>query len=316
MKLVILLALIAQLSFSNALPSYLLKLDENYSKHVFVVEKSTHKLFVYTFDNGNIELTKTYSIASGKITGNKSVAGDKKTPEGIYFLNTFYSQNSLYEKYGDAALIYGAGAFTIDYPNRFDQLNSKTGGGIWLHSTDDDSRVSKGLDSRGCVVATDKDIRDISKYISLKRTPIIISDNISIYSDEAYDVNKKDLENFFISWSNAWRNKSFKMYISHYSKNLFQDKSKGNYDSFKQYKSHIFKKLDRPEIEFSDVSILRFKDTAVISATQEYKSNSINDIGRKRLYLKQNNRYEWKIIKEDWKKISPKLPKNYFSKVN
>ena len=314
MKLLLLSIIFAFSAFGQMKLSFLLKLDDNFSKNVIVVEKSTHQLFIYSNESGEIKLKKTFSIASGKTTGNKFKAGDKKTPEGIYFLEDFYSQEYLLSKYGKSALIYGAGAFTLNYPNHFDRLNNKTGSGIWLHSTDNDSRISKGLDSKGCVVATDADIKEIANSISLKRTPIIIAQDLQFLKKNTWKVKKNRLENFFINWANSWRNKSFNQYISHYSKRDFSDPRKGNYKQYKNYKRYIFNKTDRPQIEFSDVSIMTYKNTAIISTTQDYKSNNINDVGRKVLYLKQNDKYEWKIVREMWSTIRPAVPMQYFAK--
>lgn len=315
MKLLILLLmsfnLVAQVKLD-----YLIDLDGQFTNNVLVVEKSTHKLYVYSLQDQKISLTKTFDIASGKSAGNKTFQGDRKTPEGIYFLEDFYSEDYLLSQYGDSAKIYGAGAFTLNYPNQFDRLNKKTGHGIWLHSTDDDTRVSKGLDSKGCVVATDSDIRQISKYINLKRTPIVIAEDLSFLKNETFDINKAKLKYFFNSWAESWQTKNFKSYISHYSKLYFYDPKKGNFKSYRNYKKSIFKRSQSPQIAFSNTTILKFKNTAIISTTQDYKSKNINDIGRKVLYLKMNDTYDWRIIKEEWSKLKPLSEEIFFKKVS
>lgn len=312
MKALITLLFLSTIAYSQTKLSYLVQLDENYTKNVLVVEKSTHKMFIYTARGKDFVLDKTFNIASGKSSGNKMHSGDRKTPEGIYALKEFYSKDHLVSKYGKPALIYGAGAFTLDYPSYFDKLNNKTGHGIWLHSTDDDARVSKGLDSKGCVVATDKDIKKISKYINLKRTPIIIAENLTFLKEDTFRVNKNKLELLFNNWIESWKNKSINKYISYYSTKEFKDPKKGNLNSYKKYKSYIFKKSESPQIDFSDTTILRFKDTAIISATQNYKSKHIKDIGRKTLYLKLDHKYEWKIVKEHWQSMKENTPTVFF----
>lgn len=316
MKLLTFLLLISFGLFSQVKLDYLIELDEQYTKNVLVVEKSTHKLYVYSLKDQVLQLTKSFEIASGKSTGNKAYSGDRKTPEGIYFLKEFFSHDFLISKYGKSANIYGAGAFTLNYPNQFDRLNKKTGHGIWLHSTDDDTRVSKGLDSKGCVVATDSDIKEISTFIELDRTPIIIAEDLTFLKDETFNINKAKIKYFFNSWAQSWQTKNFNSYISHYSKKHFYDNRKGNYNSYRRYKKAIFSRSQSPQISFSDMSILKFKDTAIISMTQDYKSSNINDIGRKVLYLKMNDKYEWRIIKESWTKLKPKINNEFFSKVS
>lgn len=284
----------------NFMPSHIYQIDDQLSHHTFVVEKSTHKLHIFESKNSTPKLLKTFNIATGKITGNKVFQGDKKTPEGIYFLEQFFSSDELIRRHGNYGKIYGAGAFTISYPNTVDRRRKKSGGGIWLHSTDDDSRIQKGLDSRGCVVASDSDIKEIAKYIELKKTPIIIVQNMSYLPRGTWQVNKTKLQEFIVSWANAWKAKDFKTYISKYSETNFKDKRKGGYKAYKNYKRAVFNRNDKPDIAFSNISIFEIKDYVVVTMVQDYNSKTIKDIGRKVLYLQKNHMYQWKIIAENW----------------
>lgn len=291
---------------NDFLPSYLLKLDSQFTHHVMVVEKSTHKLYLYQNNNGTPELLKTFKVATGKIKGNKEVQGDKKTPEGIYRFHVFHSAKDLINMYGETGLIYGAGAFTLNYPNVVDRRAGKTGGGIWLHSTDDDKRVDKGLDSRGCVVAIDDDLKNISRYIDLLNTPMVIVQNLQYLSKETWEDNKMEIESVVNNWLTAWQNKDFNTYISQYSP-TFHNSRKGSYQQYKNYKRAVFSRTDSPQIEINNLSILQYKDYAVVTMEQDYRSDIIQDKGKKILYLQQNDSYEWKIIAENWYK----LPTNY-----
>lgn len=305
-----LLTLFAVLSLNGAyaqefLPSAIYQLDKRFTHHTIVVEKSTHQLFLYEFaQDQNPKLLKKYQIATGKITGDKLVQGDKKTPEGIYFFQRFHSSETLISKYGDTGLIYGAGAFTLNYPNEIDRRKGKTGGGIWLHSTDDDKRVSKGLDSRGCVVAVDADLKDISQYIDLTNTPTIIVQDMNFLTKETWEKNRSEILSAVNSWSTAWQQKDFDSYINSYSQTEFSHHIKGNYNQYKTYKRHVFARKDKPEINFSDISILSNGEYVVVTLVQDYNSKFIQDIGKKTLYLKKNAKYEWKIVAELFNKIN------------
>ena len=48
---------------------------------------------------------------------------------------------------------------------------------------------------------------------------------------------------------------------------------------------------------------MKTKNYAVLSFKQFYKSNSINDVGKKLLYMKKDEYYNWKIISEIWTKF-------------
>lgn len=287
---------------ADYLPSVIYQLDERFTHHVLVVEKSTHTLFLYQYGPEEPKLIKKYQIATGKIIGNKKVQGDKKTPEGVYFFQRFHSADDLIGKYGETGLIYGAGAFTMNYPNIIDRRQGKTGGGIWLHSTDDDKRVSKGLDSRGCVVAVDKDLKDISQYIDLGNTPSIIVQDLAFITKDTWLTNKENLMGVVNQWMEAWQNKDFDKYINSYSKSDFKNR-KGNFYAYRNYKRAVFARKDSPVIQFRNVSALTYKDYAVVTLEQDYSSEVIKDIGKKTLYLKKDDNYQWKIIHEGWEKL-------------
>ena len=305
--LISILVLMATLQSSQAidsfLPSAIYQLDKRFTHHVVVVEKSTHSLYLYKFGEKTPELIKKYTILTGKFTGNKFIEGDKKTPEGIYFFQKFYNVNYLLNRYGDYGKIYGAGAFTSNYPNPIDRRSGKTGGGIWLHSTDDDNRIKLGLDSKGCVVATEKDLKEISKYIDLANTPMIIVENLNFQNLVSWQTAKNSITKVVTDWSKAWIEKDFNTYINSYSKNGFIHPVRGRFNAFRTYKKAVFSRNDKPSITFSDVSILHNNDYVVVTMVQDYNSALIQDMGKKVLYLRKNANYQWKIVAEEWSRL-------------
>ena len=229
--------------------------------------------------------------------------GDKKTPEGVYHTTNFLSTTELLQTYGKAGEIYGIGAFALSYPNPMDLLQKKTGNGIWLHATNDNSRISAGTDSRGCVVTTDQDLITISQFIELKRTPFIITQENHFLPRASWMKKRQQLEQLFQSWLQSWRDENFDNYISHYDPKNYSDHNRRTFTAFKNYKRAVFSQKGKPFIEASYVSILGNKDQVVIQFVQDYRSNNISDIGKKVLYLKKNDSYEWKIINEAWFKF-------------
>ena len=298
----LLIVLIGQALADDFYPSNILMMDEKFAHHVLLVEKATHKLYLYENSGTNPKLIKTYNTATGKFKGDKAINGDHKTPEGIYTMYEFLSKEELLRRHGKYAEIYGAGAFPMDYPNFIDERLGKTGGGIWLHSTHDDNRISKGLDSRGCVVMQNADLRDISQFIELNHTPIIVVQDVLHLSKTTWERNRKDLNDAVTKWIKAWQSKDFDSYISSYDAKEFYDRSKGNYNSYKAYKKAVFSRPDSPNIKLDFISIMANLDYAVVTLQQDYRSSIINDIGKKTLYLKKDANYEWKIVGELWAK--------------
>lgn len=282
---------------TNMMPAPLLMMDNFFAHHVLVAEKSTHALHLFKNVDGKPELVRTYQIATGKKAGDKETEGDFRTPEGIYNFVDFLTKKQLLTQSGPAAAIYGAGAFVTDYPNVIDRNMKKTGSGIWLHSTNDETRIDKGLDSRGCVVTANNELMDVSKYLELNKTPIVIVQDLLFLNEKTYNTQRDELKKLVDNWVEAWRKKDIESYASYYHPTEFAD-SKGKFAAYKAYKKAVFSNPGMPKIELDHVSILKSKNYAVITFSQSYQSNTINDTGRKLLYLRQDENYNWKIVSE------------------
>lgn len=296
-----LLILMPKLGAQTYFPSALLQLDDHFAHHAILVEKSTHTMFLYKNNQGLPELVKKYQIASGKKAGDKLFQGDFRTPEGVYIFNDFLTHEDLLKRHGKQGEIYGVGAFVMDYPNPIDRARGKTGGGIWLHSTNDETRIDKGLDSRGCVVAANSELIDISEYIELFRTPIVVVHHVEYLSEGAYQSLRQKIAGTINNWINDWREENLENYISHYH-NEFHDDGRGSLEAYKAYKRAVFMAPGKPEVQMSDLSIIMSGDYAVATFKQDYTSNTIKDLGRKTLYLKKDDYYNWKIVSENWSK--------------
>lgn len=310
----LLYCLIFILSFSSTYaqemyPSVIVQMDGLFSHHIFVAEKSTHELHLYeNSENGVPKLIKTYQMVSGKKPGDKFFQGDHRTPEGLYYLTEFIPHSKLNEIYDKAtAAIYGAGAFVINYPNPMDKRMRKTGGGIWLHSTNDETRIEKGLDSRGCLVTANNDLKELSRYLELEKTPVIIVHDLTYLKKSNWDKTRHDLVNLVDQWADAWRQEDLETYTSFYHPDKFHDSFRGNFQQFKQYKKAVFSNKGKPFVEISNLTIVKNNQYAMAMFIQDYRSDRISDAGRKILYFEQDEFYSWKIVEEHWSKIDKEM---------
>lgn len=284
-------------------PAPLIQLDSLYSHHVLIAEKATHRLHLFQQNpqRGPV-LIKTYQMATGKKAGDKTFQGDFRTPEGIYEFATFLTHQDLIKRHGKTGEIYGVGAFVMNYPNPIDQMEGKTGGGIWLHSTNDESRLDKGLDSRGCIVTSNKDLIEIGKFLELQKTPIIVTHRLNYLDSVSMEIKKKEVLEFLESWRHSWEEENHQEYIDHYA-NDFTDPVRGNLTAFKNYKKRVFSGPGQPKIELDKISVLASDSYILAVFHQHYESHSIQDVGKKVLYLKKDPFYRWKIVSEKWSKI-------------
>jgi murein L,D-transpeptidase YafK len=248
-------------------------------------------------------------MATGKKAGNKIYQGDHRTPEGIYYLTNFLTHQDLLKKHGKQGEIYGVGAFVLNYPNAGDAYDKKTGGGIWLHSTNDETRIDKGLDSRGCVVSGNTDLIEISKYIELHKTPMIVVHNLNYLDQRTWTSTRNQLNEMVFTWLDAWTKEDIDKYISFYHERFRNNHVKGR-SALKAYKRSIFFGKGKPKINIKNLNIFVVDNYARITFTQEYESQNIQDIGRKTLYLKRDAYYQWKILAENWSKNGTEIRQN------
>lgn len=257
-----------------------------------VVEKLHHRLSLFRLtEEGKYEVLKTYRAITGKDPEDKKTVGDLRTPEGIYFVTGRIDDKDLPAKYGRAA-------FTLDYPNIFDQRQRKSGYGIWVHATDDPNRLLNPFDTEGCVVVSNEDLLELERFLGPFEVPIVITKEMVRVDEKDIETPRAKANEMIEAWRQAWENSDFESYMSYYSKNF---RSLGKTKSgWQQYKQSIAKSRKGDiKIEISEPKILAFEDQLLVVFQQDYASKAHSDYGRKFLYLQwEGDRY--RIIAEKW----------------
>ena len=165
------------------LEQYVLKANQH--PHLIIVDTEANRLYVYQNTNNGYDELGNYYITIGKKGSGKDVQGDLRTPIGIYKVEKELQDQHLGE-------LYGVGALTLNYPNKWDQKKGRTGSGIWLHGTPRETFSRSPLDSRGCVVLNNVAMSEImSKFNIGASTPVIIVDKPSQLNEiEFYAVER------------------------------------------------------------------------------------------------------------------------------
>jgi len=257
------------------------------NKYVFVVEKMSQYMLVYK----GKKLVGMFPVTTGQAWEDKWREGDRRTPEGIYFFTEYIDVSKLPPLYGNLAV-------ALNYPNPYDNLLGKTGSGIWLHGSDSDNRNNIPFSTRGCVVADNRDLEEIRKYIRLGNTPI------AIYKVIPSRLKLDEVGSMIEEWRRSWENKNYNRYISFYSKK-FRWKG-GDIRSWKRYKRRTVLGKEYIDVDIKDITILAFSRHGderplyyVAEFLQIYRSNNYSDRGIKRLYIaKEEGRL--KILAEEF----------------
>ncbi|MCF8113978.1 MAG: L,D-transpeptidase family protein [Desulfotignum sp.] len=192
---------------AGSVPAAVIFLPENQT--AVLVEKLTQRFYVYRADpdTRTLDLVFETACSTGEMPGPKQVEGDKKTPEGIYFLIDEYEDRYL-------SPIYGKKAFPTDYPNFMDRHQGKTGSAIWIHGTD---KELKPMDTNGCIALENEDVESLSSYVTLDFTPLIIQEKILYADPKDLQKKKERIMQFVDNWAQAHLTGSYQQYISFYA---------------------------------------------------------------------------------------------------
>lgn len=282
----------AQPNVLNGIPKAFVNLGDKQPSYAIVVEKLHHRLTVFrATEDRRYEAVKTYRAITGKDPNDKKSTGDLRTPEGIYFITGYLDGKELPAKYGRMA-------FTLDYPNIYDQRVRKSGYGIWIHATDDPKRLLKPYDTQGCVALSNEDISELQQYIVSFETPVVITKEMTTGNYDDVVAPRKPAMEMIESWRKSWEASDFDSYMTYYSKN-FRSLSR-NKDQWDRYKKQLSKMRNGEiSVTISEPKILAFEDQLLVTFLQDYKSKQHSDSGRKFLYLQwEGDRY--RIIAEKW----------------
>ncbi|MBN2866870.1 MAG: L,D-transpeptidase family protein [Thiotrichales bacterium] len=146
--------------------NYVMKTAE--SGYLIMVDAKLHRLYLYEQTSGGLVKKEDFYIMLGQAGIGKEREGDKKTPIGIYHINGWIDGKTLPD-------LYGEGALTLNYPNAWDRELGRTGSGIWLHGTPQNTLTREPLSSRGCVVLTNSSVKRLRQSYDLgEQTPVII----------------------------------------------------------------------------------------------------------------------------------------------
>lgn len=279
---------------SGLMPEALVSLGSEGS-YALVVSKAESRLDVYLKNShGAVKKVASYRTSTGRGIGDKLVEGDLKTPEGVYYFTRIREDQTLPSK-------YGIRAFDMNYPNKLDLIENKTGYGIWLHGTDEPERLGEPRTSEGCVVVHNDDLKEISDFVTLYRTPVIIGEDIVYADSEVIAKDQRRVRDFLESWLRAWAHQDIEAYGKAYAADFRGGRNAKT--AWLNRKRLVFEATSWAEIQTSDIKILRDRNHMVVSFYQRYCSNLMDDTGIKWVYLKEEGD-ALSIVNEEWYPVS------------
>jgi murein L,D-transpeptidase YafK len=239
-----------------------------------------------------LSLLRHIPISIGKNGIGKEEEGDKKTPLGVYRITTFMQDQALDD-------YYGLGAYPIDYPNALDQIEGRTGHGIWLHGLPKSVAERPFMDSDGCVVVDNDSLLDLAREITPGLTHLVISRKpIRWVTADEQAAEKNELGGAFEAWRQAWEQRDNAAYLSFYGED-FSDLSLDK-AGWSAYKTRVNDSKRFIGVEVSQVVMLENPDTpgtVDVRFYQNYRSDNYNWKGWKHQLWRQEQE-GWKIVYE------------------
>ena len=141
----------------------------SFAQKRIVVSKKALQLYVINEKNDTLFQRP---IACGVNLGNKTMVGDKKTPEGEFKIKYMYDATSWKHDFGD-----GQGMREGAYGPLFFRLNVPGFNDIGIHGTIFPESIGT-RSSEGCIRMRNEDIKALYKYCYLGMTVIIEPDGI------------------------------------------------------------------------------------------------------------------------------------------
>ena len=277
---------------NDLLPYSIIQLSKNVN-FAFLIELTKSRLYVVKNNNGVPEVIADFYVSIGKGGFNKVISGDNKTPVGIYKITSHLIDDDLPE-------LYGNGAYPINYPNVWDKKNNKTGYGIWIHGVPRDVYSRPPLTSEGCVVTSNHTLKKLSKYISIRNTPVILVENVKWIKRNIWHENNKNAKNVIEFWEKTWESLDPHNFISLHSINFKSDKH-----DFEERVAHILRIIKKKKyinVKIEDLNLFYYpqnKNVIFSYFRQHYESNNFKTSSNKQLFWKKESDGKWRIILED-----------------
>jgi murein L,D-transpeptidase YafK len=274
----------------DAVPSAIVRLAPS-QKFALVVDTSRSTLYVFENRDGVPVYVTDYYITIGRNGVEKTQEGDKRTPLGVYYVTSSLPRRAL----GD---FYGAGAYPISYPNDWDRRNGRGGHGIWLHGTPSDTYSRPPRASDGCVVLTNDDLRALAQRLQVGTTPVVITDRIEWIAPEAAAARRAELDATVETWRRDWESLDTDRYLAHYARGF--DAGGVGLAEWSAQKKQVATGKTWAKVRLEDQSVFLYpgaQPMAVAAFVQDYRSNNLDNVMRKRLYFARADS-RWQIIQE------------------
>ena len=272
-------------------PTALLHLSQAH-KYVLLLDAKNSRLYLIENQDGIPQVIQDYYASHGLGGMRKREEGDKRTPTGIYRVTQYYADEKLPE-------LYGEGAYTLNYPNRWERMKGYSGSGIWLHGVPRITYSRPPKTSRGCVVISNQNLKQIKKTANIISMPIILAEKVEWLAREDWQMRRNEMLSALKQWQEDWQSLNIERYLSHYSAEYTD--AKMDYEKLLAVTRKNAKRKSFVKVNIANIDIMTYAHlphpTVSVFFDQEYNSNNYKTAYRKQqLWRFEGN--QWKIVYE------------------
>ncbi len=274
------------------MPAYLLEVPESVTD-VLVADTNAATLYRFTVSENRIVAQDERYMSIGQNGVGKQRAWDRKTPLGVYFITSRLDTSKLDAKYGVAA-------FSLDYPNAWDQYRERTGNGIWLHGVDRNLPRRPALDTDGCLALPNDELLSLGPHLRPMETPVIVARELHWLDPAEIERIRLELRIVLDLWRQSMQQEDLVAYLSLYDDGFRHrglDKA-----AWSAFRLGAFTARPLTAVDVSNVLLLadpEEPDLYISRFTQVLTDTSGSVTTTKRLYWKRYSDAQWRIVSED-----------------
>jgi murein L,D-transpeptidase YafK len=278
---------------SEPVPAWLIRLPET-TPVVFIAETSASAFHRYDRVGNSVKKVRQDYMSIGQGGVGKRVAGDQRTPLGVYFVIEQLDTTRLHEK-------YGVTAFPLDYPNAWDRRHGRTGDGIWIHGVDPRGGVRPPLDTDGCIALPNDRISSLEKSFEPNVTPVLIAEDMAWSEPGAVAKVRGSLEQAIARWAEALEQGDMYTYLDAYDESF--EHWGMNKDEWSTFSMETVGRRPITRVEVSDLLLLGdpVEQELYLSRfrlkVEEKGAGNVNSM--RRIYWRRSESGAYRIVAED-----------------
>jgi murein L,D-transpeptidase YafK len=279
------------------------------SNLLVLVDKAAKVMYILRTGPDGWEVAQAFPVATGERAGRKVVEGDRKTPQGVYFIVGRKHRSELTNLYGPAA-------FILDYPNAQDRLERRTGHGIWIHGSERGNIPP--LFTQGCVATSNPEILQFGAILGAEwiGTPVVIVSGEEEAKKHLASVDfgamrtrrnevitrhgerQAEFEKLVMEWKAAWESRDIERYSSFYFTSQFREGT-SRWEAFRDRKSRLFNAYTAIYVDLSNIMLTEYTDNhATVKFHQVYNTNVGNRMENAKRLIFRREQGNWKIYRE------------------